>query len=210
MLATAQWGAIEDVDPAEAKRQFDVNVFGAANLIQLVLPTMRHQHAGKILNNSSVGGQLYSRLGGWYYASKHALEALSDSLRLEVKDFGIDVIIIEPGGTATNWQQTAADHMVATTPKNSAYRRMVEAYALGSWNFQATGDDIARLMLKAVNAQRPKTRYQLTLLDTLAVVAARKLSYKMFDRIIHLEMRAADRGLARREKAQAGRTPHRA
>ncbi|BDZ30408.1 oxidoreductase [Lactiplantibacillus sp. WILCCON 0030] len=182
-------GAIEDVAPAEARRQFDVNVFGAANLIQLVLPTMRRQHAGKIVNNSSIGGQLYSSLGGWYYASKHALEALSDSLRLEVKDFSIDVMIIEPGGTATNWQQTAVDHMLAATPKDSAYRKMVETYALGTWHFKATGDDIAQLMLKAVTARHPKTRYQLTLMDTLAVVAARKLSYKMFDRGMRLATR---------------------
>lgn len=182
-------GAIEDVAPLEARRQFDVNVFGAANLTQLVLPTMRRQHAGKIVNNSSIGGQLYSPLGGWYYASKHALEALSDSLRLEVKDFGIDVIIIEPGGTQTNWQQTAVDHMLAATPKDSAYRKMVETYALGTWHFKATGDDIAQLMLKAVNDRRPKTRYQLTLMDTLAVVAARKLSYRMFDFGMRVGMR---------------------
>ena len=188
-------GAIEDVAPAEAKRQFEVNVFGALNLTQLVLPTMRRQHFGKIINNSSIGGQLYGPLGGWYYASKHALEALSDALRLEVKPFGIDVIIIEPGGTATNWQKVANDHMLAATPTDSAYRHLVEVFAHGSdqLTFKATGDDIAQLMLKAGQARRPKTRYQLALTDKIAVIAARKLSYRTFDTLINVSMRLLDR-----------------
>ncbi|MGR6686349.1 oxidoreductase [Furfurilactobacillus rossiae] len=194
-------GAVEDVDQAEAKRQFDVNVFGAADLIQLVLPTMRAQHAGKILNNSSIGGQMYSPLGGWYYASKHALEALSDSLRLEVKDFGIDVIIIEPGGTKTNWQQIAADHMLEATPKESPYRQMVEIYANASMNFSATADDIAHLMFKAATTVNPKTRYQLSWGDRAVVIAVRKFSYKTIDRGIRFAMRIAERNLTKKEDA---------
>lgn len=188
-------GAIEDVDQAEAKRQFDVNVFGAADLIQLVLPTMRAQRSGKILNISSIGGQMYGPLSGWYYASKHALEALSDSLRLEVEDFGIDVIIIEPGGTKTNWAKIAIDHMLAATPKNSPYRHIVEVQSNMGIYFTASAEDIANLMFKAVTSRRPKTRYQLTWSDRAIVIASRKLSYKMFDRIQRRSMKTAERDL---------------
>ncbi|HAT55941.1 MAG TPA: short-chain dehydrogenase/reductase [Lactobacillus sp.] len=188
-------GALEDVDLAEAKRQFDVNVFGAMSLVQLVLPTMRAQHSGKIMNVSSIGGQMYGPLSGWYYGSKHALEALSDSLRLEVKDFGIDVIIIEPGGTKTNWAKIAIDHMLAATPKDSPYRHMVEVQSNMGIYFTATADDIAHLMFKAATTRNPKTRYQLTWGDRAIVIAARKLSYKMFDRIQLRSMKMAERDL---------------
>lgn len=96
------YGAIEDVDPAEAQRQFDVNVFGAMRLTQLVLPHMRAQGGGTVVNISSMGGRFHTPLGGWYHATKFALEALSDALRVEVAPFGIDVVVIEPGGIATS------------------------------------------------------------------------------------------------------------
>lgn len=183
------FGALEDVSPEEAKRQFDVNVFGAANLTQLVLPTMRAQRSGKIVNISSIGGQLYSPLGGWYYASKHALEAMSDTLRLEVKQFGIDVIIIEPGGTATEWQKVTNENMLATTPKDSPYRSMVEQFTSIDESGFATAEDIAKLIYKSITATKPKTRYQFNFSDKLVVILARKLSYKMFDRMILSQMK---------------------
>lgn len=178
------FGALEDVSPAEAKRQFDVNVFGAMNLTQLVIPTMRAQHAGKILNNSSTGGQLYSPLGGWYYASKHALEALSDALRLEVKAFGIDVIIIEPGGTATDWQRITNEHLLAATPQSSPYRQMAEQVTQATIQGLSTADELGKLMLKVTTIKHPKSRYQAKFLDKLMVVAARKLSYRTMDWLI--------------------------
>lgn len=183
------FGALEDVSPEEAKRQFDVNVFGAANLTQLVLPTMRAQRSGKIVNISSIGGQLYSPLGGWYYASKHALEAVSDTLRLEVKPFGIDVVIIEPGGTATEWQRVTNEQMLATTPNDSPYRSMVEQFTSIEETGFATAEDIAKLILKSVTDAKPKTRYQPRFSEKLIVILARKLSYKMFDRIILAQMK---------------------
>lgn len=182
----SEQGALEDVSPEAAKRQFDVNVFGLMNITQLVLPTMRAQHAGKILNVSSVGGQIYAPLGGWYYASKHALEALSDTLRLEVKPFGIDVIIIEPSGTKTEWATVATKTLLDQTPATSAYRQQVENYAhnAGFENFTDTPEMLAALMLRAINAQQPKTRYQPERSAKLLVIAARKLSYRQFDRIM--------------------------
>ena len=92
------YGAIEDVTMESAKYQMEVNMFGLARLTQLVLPHMREQHNGTIINISSIGGKIANPLGGWYHASKFAVEALSDSLRMEVKQFGIDVVVIEPGG----------------------------------------------------------------------------------------------------------------
>ena len=84
-------------------------MFGAMRLVQLVLPTMRQQKSGTIVNITSMGGKIYTPLGGWYHATKFALEALSDCLRLEVRPFGIDVVVIEPGGIATEWGAIVAD-----------------------------------------------------------------------------------------------------
>ncbi len=95
-------GAIEDISMDDARYQLEVNVFGAMRLTQLVLPHMRENRYGKIVNISSVGGKIVFPLGGWYHASKFALEALSDSMRNEVREFGVDVIVIEPGATGPN------------------------------------------------------------------------------------------------------------
>src|SRR6516164_3306739 len=97
------YGALEDVPMSEARAQMEVNVFGAARLIQLVLPQMRQQRSGTIVNITSMGGKIYTPLGAWYHATKHALEALSDCLRMELKPFGINVVVIEPGGIRTEW-----------------------------------------------------------------------------------------------------------
>ncbi|HEY0177070.1 MAG TPA: oxidoreductase [Pedobacter sp.] len=122
------YGAVEAVPLADARYQLEVNLFGAARLTQLVLPYMRQQQYGKIVNVSSIGGKFASALGGWYHASKFAMEALSDSLRAEVKPFGIDVIVIEPGGVKSEWSDIAADHM-AKVSRNSVYQAMGDKFA---------------------------------------------------------------------------------
>jgi short-subunit dehydrogenase len=91
------YGAVEDVPMEEARRQFEVNVFGAARLARLVLPHIRQQHSGTIVNITSMGGKIFTPLGAWYHATKFDLEAISDCLRMEVKPLGIDVVVIEPG-----------------------------------------------------------------------------------------------------------------
>src|SRR6476619_3689489 len=93
------YGPVEHVPIDEARRQFEVNVFGLARLTQLVTPHMRTRRRGRIVNISSIGGKLYEPLGAWYHATKFAVEGLSDSLRLELKQHGIDVAVIEPAGT---------------------------------------------------------------------------------------------------------------
>jgi NAD(P)-dependent dehydrogenase (short-subunit alcohol dehydrogenase family) len=107
------YGSVEDVGLDEARAQFDVNVFGAATLIRLVLPQMRARGSGTIVNISSMGGRLYTPFGAWYHASKHALEALSDCLRMELAPFGVDVVIIEPGAIRTDWGTIAAGRLRA-------------------------------------------------------------------------------------------------
>ncbi len=100
-------GAVESVPLDEARRQFETNVFGLARLTQLVLPAMRRQGRGRIVNVSSMGGKLTFPGGGWYHASKHAVEALSDAFRFELQGFGIDVVVVEPGLIRTGFAEAA-------------------------------------------------------------------------------------------------------
>jgi len=182
------YGAIEDVPIDEARRQFEVNIFGLARLTQLVLPKMRENQYGKIVNISSMGGKIYTPFGGWYHATKHALEGFSDCLRFETKPFGIDVIIIEPGGIATPWGQIAADNLKKTSG-NGAYAEMANKVA-DEMAERYSGDQlsppslIAETILKAVTAGRPKTRYAVGFMARPVIFLRWLLSDRMFDRII--------------------------
>ena len=157
------FGAIENVTMEEARRQLDVNVFGLARLTQLVLPSMREQGFGRIVNVGSVVGRLVLPYGGWYHVSKYSVEALSDALRIELKPFGIDVVLIEPGGVDTEWGHIAADHLEASS-KGTPYaasagkeaRLMHLAY---SGHSLAQPSCVSRAIGKAVNARRPRHRY---------------------------------------------------
>ena len=102
-----QFGAFEDIDDATARAQFDTNVFGLSNITRLVIPAMRENHSGRIVNLSSIAGKVSMPVGGWYAASKFAIEALSDAMRWELKDFGIKVVIIEPGPIKSEFGKTA-------------------------------------------------------------------------------------------------------
>ncbi|MFD4510435.1 oxidoreductase [Streptomyces sp. NPDC058457] len=157
------YGAIEDVSMAEARRQAEVNVFGAMRLAQLALPYMREQRGGKIVNVTSMGGKFYSPLGGWYHASKYALEALSDCLRLETKPFGIDVVIIEPGNIRTGGNVVTAAKLQEASG-TGPYATQATA-VLAAFNSEANArresppSVIAEAIAKAVTARKPKTRY---------------------------------------------------
>jgi NAD(P)-dependent dehydrogenase (short-subunit alcohol dehydrogenase family) len=157
------YGALEDVPLSEARYQFEVNVFGAARLTQLVLPHMREQRSGTIINITSMGGKIYTPLGAWYHATKFALEALSDCLRMEVRPFGINVVVIEPGGIRTEWGGIAAEKL-RTVSGTGPYAEQARAVAesLGSEasrRRQSPPTLIADTIAKAVTARRPKTRY---------------------------------------------------
>lgn len=158
-------GAIENVSIAEARRQLEVNLFGLARLTQLVLPFMRKQHSGRIINISSVAGKAVILFGGWYNVSKYSVEAFSDALRMEVKPFGIKVSIIEPGGIKTDWGIIAADNLetstIDTAYENAGYR-MASLLKLGyTSNLLSNPRKVAKAITRAVNARRPKVRYRL-------------------------------------------------
>lgn len=157
------YGAVEDVPMAEARAQFEVNVFGAVRLIQLVLPHMRAQRSGKIVNITSMGGKIHTPLGAWYHGTKFALEAISDCLRMEVSPFGIDVVVIEPGGIKTEWAGIAADKLRETSG-HGPYAGQAKAMSQSmvgeaSVKRQSPPRLIAATIAKAVTASRPKTRY---------------------------------------------------
>ncbi len=157
------YGAIEDVPIEEGKRQFEVNLFGMARMIQLVLPGMRKNHYGKIINISSMGGKIWTPLGGWYHASKFAVEGFSDCLRLETQQFGINVALIEPGGVKSEWADISANH-IEKYSGNTAYSSMAHGYVKTmkknyEGNNLSSPEEIANLVLKAISAKKPKTRY---------------------------------------------------
>lgn len=155
------YGTIEEVSMEEAKRQLDVNVFGLARMTQLVLPGMRQQKSGTIINISSIGGKIATPFGAWYHASKFAVEGMSDSLRLEVAPFGIDVVVIEPGGVKSEWSTIAYDNLIKTT-ENTAYKDMADKFKKAFETTVAKNAEpevISRLVSKAIAAKRPKTRY---------------------------------------------------
>ena len=105
------YGPIEMVELDEAKKQLDVNIYGIVRITKLVIPYMRKQKSGRIINISSAAGRVTTYLGGWYHISKYAVEALSDSLRMELKDFNIDVVIIEPGAIKSEWGEITANYL---------------------------------------------------------------------------------------------------
>jgi NAD(P)-dependent dehydrogenase (short-subunit alcohol dehydrogenase family) len=181
-------GAMEDFNIADARYQFEVNLFGAARLTQLVLPAMRKKQAGKIINISSLAGKMYAPLGSWYHASKHALEGWSDCLRLELAQFNIDVVIIEPGAIATEMITTMAEPMLKRSG-NGPYGKT--AHALANFfrkSFEKNGASppkvITDLIIKAVRAQKPRTRYSAGKDSMLVLFLRRWLSDRAFDKLI--------------------------
>lgn len=185
------YGAIEDVPPEEARRQFDVNIFGLARLTQLVTPHMRRQADGYIVNVSSMGGKLYMPMGGWYHATKFAVEGLSDSLRLELAPFGIKVIIIEPGAIDTEWGGIAADSLLersGTTAYGETARRVARALGSeGSGRFHGSKPEVvANAIGRAVRSRHPRARYAIGMGAKPATYARRLLPDRVFDRGVQL------------------------
>lgn len=184
------YGAIEDVPVEEAKRQFEVNIFGLARLTQLVLPHMRKQHSGKIINISSIGGKIHTPLGGWYHATKHALEGLSDCLRFETKQFGIDVVIIEPGGIESEWGGIALNSAMERSG-NTAYAETAKGFKkiMETYKKQAPPAVITDLIMKAITANKPKTRYSAGTAAKPMLFLRKILSDRMFDNLIYRMMK---------------------
>ncbi|WP_315394539.1 oxidoreductase [Hoylesella nanceiensis] len=156
-------GAVEDVELSEVRKQFEVNVFGLASITKAVLPYMRAQKQGTIINISSIAGRISMPFWAWYTATKHSIEAFSDALRMEVASKGIHVVVIEPGGIKTNWGLIAAEHL-ENNATNSAYKqqalsaaqRLKQRYEGASLSEPIV---IAKAIAHAVNSKRPKSRY---------------------------------------------------
>ena len=159
------FGAIENVRMEEARRQLEVNLFGLAALCRKVLPGMRTQGYGRIVNISSVAGKACLYFGGWYHVSKYAVEAFSDALRIEMQPFGVDVVLIEPGATRTDWGLIAADHL-ARSSAGTAYEEpaLAEAAIMRkgfSGRFLSEPAVVTRAICKAALSKRPRTRYRI-------------------------------------------------
>lgn len=185
------YGPVEELSMDKVQRQFEVNVYGVARLTQKVLPYMRAQKEGLIINTSSMGGKIYTPLGAWYHASKHAIEGFSDCLRMEVKEFGIKVVVLEPGMINTGFNQGVRDNF-SFESQNGPYKRLVNGYIKAMDNNPAPGskpDVISKTVLKIINARNPKTRYLVGRGGKLMVGMRRLLGDKNYDRIMLMSMR---------------------
>lgn len=172
-----EYGPLEEVPTEKARKQFEVNLFGANEITQFVLPVMRRQGYGRIVNISSIGGDLYTPLGGWYSATKAGINMWSDVLDMEVKSFGIRSVVVQPGGTDTEWQSVAIGNAHKNLQENSPYETLVnkaEEMTL-KVNISATAEDLAQLFYKAATDTKPKRRYFNSLSDHAAVIFARTM-----------------------------------
>lgn len=170
-----EFGPTEEISYANALYQFKVNYFAAVNLAQLVLPTMRKQKSGRIVNISSTGGNGYVPLGAHYHASKAALQQWSDVLDTEVKQFGIRSVIVQPGGTQSAWSEIAMKNVKDNLKPDSPYGKLVDGIGnlLGNINLSATSKDLAEVFYQAATDARPKFRYYYSLSDRMMVWVTR-------------------------------------
>ena len=188
------YGAVEDTPIDEARHQFEVNLFGLARLTQLALPYMREQRKGHIVNISSVGGKIYTPMGAWYHATKHALEGWSDCLRLELEPFGINVVIVEPGLIKTEFGDTVQEKISARS-LDGPYHEMAKAISEATRGSYETGNAsppsvIAKVVSKAVSKSRPRTRYAAGKLAKPLLFMRRWVSDRMFDKAVMSQVKS--------------------
>jgi len=167
----ADYGPIEESDLDRVRAMFETNVFGLARLTQLVLPKMRRSRSGRIVNIGSMGGRITFPVGGFYHATKYAVEAISDALRVEVKPFGIAVILVEPGLIRSNFESRVNESLDMGTNSSggdTAYADLLaanEKSTTGAYanDFMATGpESVAAVIVKALDSPRPRSRYVVT------------------------------------------------
>src|SRR5215208_797283 len=188
----SQSGAVESVPMEKVRRQFETNVLGLARMCQLVLPGMRRQGYGRIVNVSSMGGKLTFPGAGYYHATKHAVEALSDALRCEVEGFGVEVVVIEPGVIRTGFAQTAVDLMGEGSGPYAGFdagvaRMTRENYERGPMAALGGGPEaVAETIERAVSAARPRARYTVTPSAKLLILARRLLPDRVWDAVVGL------------------------
>lgn len=184
----AVYGTVEEVPIDVARRQFEVNMFGLASITQKLIPGMRANKSGTIINISSMGGKMYTPMGAWYHATKHALEGWSDCLRLELIPFGVNVVIIEPGGIQTEFgnvfqEQLQGDH------ENGPYAEALQKIIASINEMSDKGKlseprVITNLIHKAIDSKRPKTRYVAGAFAKPLMFMRKYFGDRVFDRIL--------------------------
>jgi NAD(P)-dependent dehydrogenase (short-subunit alcohol dehydrogenase family) len=191
----SQSGAVEEVPMADVRRQFETNVFGLVRMCQLVLPGMRAQGRGRIVNVSSMGANFTFPGGGFYHATKYAVEAISDALRFEVANFGVHVVIVQPGFIRTQFAAAATDAIDAATPADGPYAAFNAAVA-GSTQSVYEGplarlgggpDTVARTIERAIASKSPKIRYRVTPSARLLVGQRALMTDGMWDRFLETQ-----------------------
>jgi NAD(P)-dependent dehydrogenase (short-subunit alcohol dehydrogenase family) len=188
----AQDGPIEEVPIDAVRKQFETNVFGLVRLTQLVLPAMRRQHWGRIVNVSSMGGKLVFPGGGFYHSTKFAVEAISDALRFEVRGFGIGVSIIEPGAIRTQFEETSVGALDDATGDGSPYAAymagVAERYRATYRGAAAVGPDVvAKVIERAIAAKKPRSRYPITAGARLLLTTRRMLPDQGWDALMRMQ-----------------------
>ena len=182
------YGSVEHVSDEDAKQQFEVNLFGAGALTKRVIPYMRENNSGQIINVTSIGGKIGVPLGAWYHASKHALEGWSDCLRMELSQFGIDVTIIEPGAIETEFADVMNAPMIERN-KGTVYEPIMNGImkanqAAYDGSYSTKPEAIADVIIKAIDSTKPKTRYAAGKMARTTLTMRRLLSDKGFDKAI--------------------------
>lgn len=192
-----QYGAVEDLSGEDWRRQFEVNLFGCVEAIRAVLPAMRDAGFGTIVNVSSVAGKVSIPFAAPYCSSKHALEALSDALRVEVAPFGIRVVVVQPGPIATRFGERARSLVLPFFSRPGPYRAFyVNAERAMDNDFQKgkqPPETVARVILDAIESERPKTRYRITSMAKTLVPLRRFLPDSFFDRQMKRVLKLPDR-----------------
>jgi NAD(P)-dependent dehydrogenase (short-subunit alcohol dehydrogenase family) len=189
----SQSGAVESVPMEQVRRQFETNVFGLTRMCQLVLPGMRGQHWGRIVNLSSMGGRLTFPGGGMYHATKYAIEAISDALRFEVRGFGVEVMIVEPGLIVTNFGETASASVSAQADGpyasfNQDVARATEQVYRGPLAKLGGGPEVvAKTIAGALKADRPKTRYPVTPSARVMIGQRRLMPDRVWDMLMRTQ-----------------------
>lgn len=183
----SQSGATETLDIDDVRRQFETNVFGLLRMCQLVLPHMREQRSGRIVNVSSMGGRLVFPGGGAYHATKYAVEAFSDAMRFEVAGFGVKVILIEPGLITTNFENAAVASMDGKDDgpygkfNAQVAKATKEAYSGPLARLGGGPDSVAKVIEKSLNAKRPRIRYTVTPSAPLSIASRKMLGARGWD-----------------------------
>ncbi|HEV2605612.1 MAG TPA: oxidoreductase [Microvirga sp.] len=203
------YGALEEVPLEEGRRQFEVNLFGLARLVQLALPAMREQRSGRIVNITSIGGKIHEPMGSWYHSTKFAVEGLSDCLRMELEPFGISVVVIEPGAIKTEWSGIAQQSLIETSGAGPYADQARTTAALLAGADKGNGSPpelVARAVSAALAARKPKTRYVVGGGAKPLIALRWLLSDRAFDKL----MRAAAQSMvsAKRRRSKCSEPSH--